>query len=112
MADESTESTAADRELCEEFEAYLRLRPYLGRLLKLNHDINNSVSGILGNAEFLCDEAENLTSDQREFAQQIKACADRIRNSIEELWQRSLTPEIAQDLRLLTKALQTLDSSD
>ncbi len=112
MNDESIEEVATDHELRKEFVTYLRLRPYLGRLLKLNHDINNSLAGILGNAEFLCDEREKLTSEQRGFAQQILDCADRIRNAIEELRHKSMSPEMAHDLRLLTKALETVDASD
>lgn len=112
MSDESTEEIATDHELREEFETYLRLRPYLGRLLKLNHDINNSLAGILGNAEFLCEEGESLTSEQRGFAKQILECADRIRDAIKELRQKSMSPETAHDLMSLAKALEIVDPSD
>ena len=44
-------------ELKQEIALFRRLRPYLGHCLTMNHDINNSLSGILGYAEFLLDSA-------------------------------------------------------
>ena len=66
----------------------------------------------MGNAEFLCDERENLTSEQREFARQILECVDRIRDSIEELRESHLTPQAARDLKLLAETLETPVTSD
>ncbi|MBN1213521.1 MAG: hypothetical protein JXA92_13200 [candidate division Zixibacteria bacterium] len=61
------------------------LKPFIIHCLKLNHDLNNPLAGIVGYTEFLLDEEESLTDTQREYLEQIKTCAERIKNEITEL---------------------------
>lgn len=55
------------------------LKPYLAHCLGLNHAINNPLAGIIGYAEYMLDDEEPLSEDQRHYVQQIMNCAERIR---------------------------------
>lgn len=68
-----------------DFQLLEFLRPYLAHCLTLNHDLNNPLAGILGYAEFIVDEKDNLSEDQIYFIEQIQKCAERIRNHVEQL---------------------------
>jgi signal transduction histidine kinase len=61
------------------------LKPFIIRCLRLNHDLNNPLTGIIGYTEFLLDEEEPLSENQREYIEQIKTCSERIENEITEL---------------------------
>ncbi len=66
-----------------------RLRPFILRCLKLNHEINNPLAGILGYTEFLLEE-ETLSEIQRDCVHQIMSCADRIEKEISRLCQEKI----------------------
>jgi len=48
MADPLSESTALTAELRNELALFERIKPYLGRCLTLNHNLNNPLAGIIG----------------------------------------------------------------
>lgn len=64
------------------------LKPYLAQCLGLNHEINNPLAGIIGYAEYMLDDEEPLSDDQRHYVQQIQNCAERIRSLIVALSER------------------------
>lgn len=73
---------------CDEKGAYRvdgTLLPFLRLCFGLNHEINNSLAGIVGYCEFLLDERENLTADQRTSVEQIRSCALKIQQTVEIL---------------------------
>lgn len=74
------------------------LKPFISRCLKLNHDLNNPLAGIIGYTEFLLDEEESLPENQREYIEQIKTCAERIENKITELCNEKI--ELSQKINL------------
>jgi len=51
---------------------------FLKRTLSLNHDLNNPLSGILGYAEFLLEESDGMSAEQRDFVKQVIVCAERM----------------------------------
>lgn len=61
-----------------EVDEYRRLKPLIKLCLKLNHDINNPLTGIIGNAEFMLTDKIKLTADQRLSLEQIIECGERI----------------------------------
>ena len=74
------------------------LKPYISRCMKLNHDLNNPLAGIIGYTEFLLDEEESLSENQREYIEQIMTCAERIENKITELCNEKI--ELSQKINL------------
>ena len=69
----------------EEIALYRLLKPLLADCLTLNHEINNPLSGVLGYAEFMLMDGENLTEEQRQELQEIVTCAERIKKQVDRL---------------------------
>jgi len=74
-----------DITLHEDYALFLALRKYIARCLTLNHDLNNPLAGILGYAEFLLMDGDNLTQDQKVQIDQILKCAERIKKQVDTL---------------------------
>ena len=66
-------------------EVLNRLKPFILHCLKINHDINNPLTGIIGYSDFLLEEQEPLSANQREYIKQIMTCADKIEKEINKL---------------------------
>ncbi len=66
-------------------EVIQELRPFVGRCLNLNHDLNNPLTGIIGYAEFILKDCPRVDSEVREYVEQIMECAERIQNSVARL---------------------------
>ena len=71
-------------------EQWEKLKPFISRCLKLNHDLNNSLTGIIGYSEFIMDDSSNLTDEQRYHLDQILICAERIRKYIDNLCEEKI----------------------
>jgi signal transduction histidine kinase len=69
----------------KDLAAFKALRPYLGRCLSLNHDINNPLAGILGYAEFILTDERPLDEETKANIEQIVECANRIRAQMDAL---------------------------
>ncbi|MCK4574423.1 MAG: hypothetical protein KAU36_08625 [candidate division Zixibacteria bacterium] len=97
-----------DRELGEEPRDHSRLlnvlRPFLNRFLALNHDINNSLGGVIGYAECLLLE-EDLSASQRECAEKIMICAEGIQALMEELGDLKTAMSDDKDLEVFLTGL-------
>jgi K+-sensing histidine kinase KdpD len=63
-------------------ETLALLKPFICRCLNIYHDLNNHLTGIIGYTEFLLEENEPLSGNQREYIRQIMICAERIEKEI------------------------------
>ena len=79
-------------------ELFNFLKPFVSRCLKLNHDLNNPLTGLISFTEFLLDEEEPLTDNQREYVRQIMNCAERIEKEITDLSNEKI--ELSKKLNL------------
>jgi len=77
------------------------LQPFITQCLKLNHDLNNPLAGIIGYCEFLMDDSTNLDDGQRKNLDQILTCAERIKNHIDALCEQKMKLSEKIDLRAL-----------
>lgn len=68
-----------------ELEVYRVLKPYVAQCLTLNHDLNNQLAGIIGNAEIILQEPDGLSEEQLECLNQIVTCAQRINQRVHTL---------------------------
>lgn len=64
-------TTPNEQQLLREFQA---LRPYLAKCLRLNHELNNPLAGILGYTELLLMEKDTLSEDQLDNLMRIVEC--------------------------------------
>ncbi|MCK4607293.1 MAG: hypothetical protein KAU35_08370 [candidate division Zixibacteria bacterium] len=102
MQTKQASDIATDDKLKEELALFRVLRPYIGHCLALNHDINNSLAGIIGFAELMLSEADQLSESQRESVQQILQCAERIQREVMGLGDEKIALAEKVDLNLLS----------
>ncbi|MEA3297405.1 MAG: histidine kinase dimerization/phospho-acceptor domain-containing protein [candidate division Zixibacteria bacterium] len=91
--------TKSDDSQKNDLALFRALKPYIGRCLSLNHDINNPLAGIMGYTEFLLDDEDNLTKDQIGQLKQISQCAERIQKLVEELCEEKIALDKKIDLK-------------
>lgn len=118
MAQDSTKPISIDQSgdpeegLQDDLALFRAMKPYIGHCLTLNHDLNNPLAGILGYAEFLQND-QNLNEEQKHNLHQIVACAERMKNLIENLCIHKMELAEKIDLAGVTeayiKAAQKLD---
>jgi signal transduction histidine kinase len=98
IMDKMIENSSLSDELKEELALFRALKPYIAQCLNLNHELNNVLAGILGYTDFLMDESEGLSEDQKHYVQQISRCAERIQNTLMNLSDQKI--ELGQKLNL------------
>jgi signal transduction histidine kinase len=109
---ESTGSGSGEK-LERELEVFRALKPYIGRCLTMNHDLNNPLTGILGYAEFMLMDASNLSDDQKSNLEQILRCAERMKEVVEGLSRLKSSAGSGLDLQEITDAYDAVpDCSD
>jgi len=69
----------------QEFIEWQILRPFVAQCLTLNHELAGPLAGILGYAEFLSDEGNNLTEDQTRYLVNILRCTESMCEKLEAL---------------------------
>ena len=74
-----------DDDLKRDIIEYRRLKPLIDLCMNLNHDINNQLAGILGNAEFILTDEAKLTAEQRSGLEQILECGEQIQDKVSKL---------------------------
>ncbi len=94
----------------EELAVYRALKPYLARCLRLNHDVNNALAGIIGYTDFLLEGGSVLTEDQRRFLSQIMQAAEKVRRLGEELCDEKVAAAQSIDLAALSRALEQMEN--
>ncbi len=98
MSDTLSTSATLTEEQKKELDLFERLKPYLGHCLTLNHDLNNPLAGIIGYAEFLHEEADQLSDEHKEFVDQIMTCAERMRRVLDNLSEEKIALSAEMDL--------------
>ncbi|MBI5267627.1 MAG: hypothetical protein HY851_10385 [candidate division Zixibacteria bacterium] len=103
MAETKSEQTAppatpAGSDPTNDYELWLRLRPYIGHCLSLNHDINNPLTTVLGYAELMLESDPPLPENQIEHIKAIAASAERIQALLEKLCREKI--ELAEQIDL------------
>lgn len=86
------------QDLKHELTTYRKLLPLVKLCLKLNHDINNPLAGILGYAELLLTDDQKLETDQLKAVEKIMECGERISSLTIELTE--LKSQLVHDLDL------------
>jgi nitrogen-specific signal transduction histidine kinase len=81
----ATDLTKTSSDTNSELATFEELKPFIARCLTLNHDINNPLAGIVGYCEFLIEEQDNMTPEQRDYVVQILKCTERIQAIVERL---------------------------
>ncbi len=100
--------TEISEELKQEIALFRTLKPYLGHCLTLNHDINNLLSGILGYAEYMLTERDQLTPSQKSSLQQIMACAEKIKKVTDNLSEHKIALSEKIDMESITAAYKKI----
>jgi signal transduction histidine kinase len=88
--------------LRDELALWRALKPYIGRCLSLNHDINNPLAGIIGYGEFMMSDEPPLAPEQQAHLTKIMNCAERIKKLVEDLCREKI--ELAEKIDLHTVA--------
>lgn len=91
-------ATPAGSDPTNDYELWLRLKPYIGHCLSLNHDINNPLTTVLGYAELILEANPPLPENQVEHVKAIAASAERIRDMLEKLCREKI--ELAEQIDL------------
>ena len=108
----STNVKEISEELKRELEIFQVLKPYIGHCLTLNHDLNNPLAGIIGYCEFLQEEAECLTEEQKGYLRQIATCAERMHKLIEDLCIEKISLDEKIDLKSVEESYQKIKKLD
>ena len=95
-----------------ELVVYRLLRPYIGRCLGLNHEVNNALAGVIGYAEFLSDGLGELSEEQRNCVSRILTSAERIEGIIDDLCRLKMRLSEEIDMQSVTEAFKKLEPSD
>jgi len=103
----SPEKVEIDKDLKEELAVFRALKPYIVHCLTLNHDINNSLAGIIGYSEFLMEESSQLDETQKGYLRQILQCAERIKKMVENLCEEKIALTEGIDLKSVTEAYKS-----
>jgi len=88
------------------FEA---LKPYIGHCLSMNHEINNSLAGIIGYSEFLLMDSSSLTPQQKRQIEMISKCAEKIRVLVQSLCDEKIALAEKIDLRPVMDAYKAIE---
>lgn len=59
------------------------LKPFVAYTLRLNHDLNNPLAGILGYGELLVAESDQLSPGQQECLEKMMEAAERMKDILE-----------------------------
>lgn len=103
--------SVADPKLIEQFEIFLKLRPFISICLKLNHDLNNPLAGIIGYTEFLVMEPDGMTEDQVDLINKIAECASRMERIIKVLCDEKNALSEGLDLNRVNSLFEDCDRS-
>lgn len=113
MEQATEQTTISDPDQAEELALFQALKPFIGRCLALNHDVSNSLTGIIGYCEFLQLESDGFSEEHIEFLRQIQTCAERIQKLVEEVCKEKIELSETVDLKSITERFEKkADKSD
>jgi len=113
MSDIKLEKTASETPEAgsptDDLALFEALKPYIGHCLSMNHDINNSLAGIIGYAEFLLLDDSSLSPQQKRQVEMIAKCAERIRLVVQNLCDEKIALAERIDLRPVMDAYKAIE---
>lgn len=80
-----TDIKSLPAEIRIELELLEKLKPFLAVCMKLNHDLNNPLAGVIGYTEFVLAEPAQMTPDQIDLLNKVLICAEKIKEQLEDL---------------------------
>ena len=98
----------ADLDPTGDYELWLRLKPYIGHCLTMNHDVNNSLTAVLGFAELMLEDDPPLTEKQIGHVKAIIRSAERVQATMENLCQEKIELSERIDLGPVIEAYQRI----
>jgi signal transduction histidine kinase len=93
----------------DDLELFQALKPYIGHCLRMNHDINNSLAGIIGYCEFLLMDTSNLKPQQKKQIETIAKCAEKIQKLVQNLCEEKIAIAEKIDLRPVMDAYAAIE---
>jgi nitrogen-specific signal transduction histidine kinase len=97
----------------EDHELWQILKPYVGHCLTLNHEINNSLTALLGYVELLqqtdpsdSEDIKTYTDNIAKAAERVRKLADRLSADKIELAEKVDLGPIVEAYRKIAKPLQ------
>jgi signal transduction histidine kinase len=96
-------------ELTDDLELFRALKPYIGHCLRMNHDINNSLAGIIGYCEFLLLDSAALPPQHRRQVEIIAKCAEKIQQLVQNLCEEKIALAEKIDLRPVVEAYTAVE---
>lgn len=99
----------ASRNITDDLELFEALKPYIGHCLRMNHELNNSLAGIIGYCEFLLMDTANLSAQQKRKVETIATCADRIQKLVQNLCEEKIALVERIDLRSVVEAYTAIE---
>ena len=106
MSKVSTPARTDSEKPQDDLSLFRVLKPYIGHCLTLNHELNNHLAGIIGYAEFLQLDNENLTEDQKKFVNHILSCAMRMHELIQNLCEDKISLSDKINLKSVMEAYE------
>ncbi|PWB70906.1 hypothetical protein C3F09_08505 [candidate division GN15 bacterium] len=113
MSNTKSEKTAAGTldhtALAEDLALFQALKPYIGHCLSMNHEINNSLAGLIGYTEFLLMDESSLAPQQKRQVEMIAKCAERIRQVVQNLCDEKIALSERIDLRPVMETYKAIE---
>lgn len=87
----------------EEFELFRQIKPLIGECLRLNHELNNPLAGVIGYTELMLSSETSLTDNQKELLGKILSSAEKMKYLIEDLCNNKIGMGRTIDLQEIEK---------
>lgn len=92
----------------EEMELFIRLKPLIGECLKLNHNLNNPLAGVVGYSELLLSGDEELSENQKNMVNKIMGSAIKMQELLEDLCDKKINAGNVIDREEIARVFGTL----
>ena len=92
----------------EEFELFCQVKPLIGECLRLNHDLNNPLAGVIGYTELMLSNDRDLTDNQKELLGKILSSAEKMKYLIEDLCNKKIGMGRTIDLQEIEKTFRSI----
>ena len=91
-------SNSTEHDPTDDHALWLRLKPFIGHCLTMNHELNNSLTTVIGYAELMLEDSATLTDTQIEHAKAILEAAERLQTLVEALCREKI--ELSEQIDL------------